>query len=378
MAKDYYEILGVDKGASQEDIKKAFRKAAHKYHPDKETGDEAKFKEVNEAYQVLGNEEKKKQYDQYGSTFEDMGGFGGGMNWDDFMKYARGQQGGFGGSPFGGAQGFGGGVDMGDLGDIFSEILGGFGFGGRSRRKAGVAHGNDIQVNVELPFREAVFGAEKEIELYKTVKCPHCRGNKAEPGTPIKDCSECGGRGVVERQTQTILGVMRSQAVCPVCRGEGKIPEKKCTQCGGEGIVKDNVKVKVKIPAGIDNEQAIRLTGQGEAGMGGGEAGDLYVNVIVKSDPYFEREDFDVLTRSEISFPDAALGTKIEVRTLDGEGELKIPAGTQSGKIFKLRGKGIPKLNSSGRGDQLVEVIVITPTKLSRKQKKLLKEFNEA
>ncbi|MBU0732433.1 molecular chaperone DnaJ [Patescibacteria group bacterium] len=377
MGKDYYEILGVAKDAPQEDIKKAFRKAAHKYHPDKETGDEEKFKEINEAYQVLGNEEKRKQFDQFGSTFDQQGGFGGGMNWDDFMNYARqggGQQGGF-----GGAQGFSGGqVDMGDLGDIFSEIFSGFGFGGRSRRKAGVAHGNDIQVTVELPFKDAVFGTEQEMELYKTIKCPHCHGNKAEPGTPIKDCQECSGRGVVEKQSQTILGVMRSQAVCPACQGEGKIPEKKCSKCNGEGNIKDNVKVKVKIPAGIDNDQAIRLTGQGEAGSGGGQAGDLYVNVIVKPDPNFERQDFDVLTKAEISFPAATMGTKIEVKTLDGQGELKIPAGTQSGKIFKLKNKGIPKLHSSGRGDQLVEVIVKTPTKLSRKQKKLLMEFDES
>lgn len=385
MGKDYYKLLDVDKGASKEEVKKAFRKLAHKYHPDKETGDEEKFKEINEAYQVLGNEEKRKQYDQFGSSFDQQGGFEGNMNWDDFMNYARqggAQQGGFGGAQgFRGAQGFGGqgqGVDMGDLGDIFSEILGGFGFGGRSRRSSHVAHGSDIQVNMNLTFKEAAFGVDKEIELFKTIKCPHCHGNKAEPGTPIKECPKCKGKGVIEKDAQTILGMMRTQAVCPECDGEGKIPEKKCTECNGEGVKKENVKVKVEIPAGIDNEQAIRLNGQGEAGQHGGQNGDLYISVIVSPEKDFTREGFNIKTQTEISFPDAALGTKVDVETLEGTVELKIPAGTQSGKVFKLKNKGVPKLNSSGRGDQLVEIIVLTPTKLTRSQKKLLKEFGES
>lgn len=366
MGKDYYEILGVDKGADQEEIKRAFRKLAHKYHPDKQTGDEEKFKEVNEAYQVLGNEEKRSQFDQFGADFNQQGGFGGGMDWEDFMKYARGQQGGA-----GGPQGFG--ADMGGLGDIFSEILG----FGRGRRRGGAAHGGDISVDVELDFKEAAFGVEKEIELYKTVKCDHCKGNMAEPGTPIKECKECNGQGAVERQSQTILGIMRTQAVCPSCRGEGKKAEKACTKCNGSGIMKDNVKMKVKIPAGIDSDQAIRMTGDGEEGQKGGQSGDMYINVRVKEDENFNREGFDVISEKEISFSAASLGTKVDILTIDGEVELKIPSGTQSGKIFKLRGKGIPILNGSGRGDHLVELIVKTPTKLSRKQKKLLKEFDE-
>lgn len=364
MGKDYYKILGVDKSASSEDIKRAFRKLAHQYHPDKANGDEAKFKEINEAYQVIGNEEKRKQYDQFGSTFDQQGGFGGGANWEDFMKYARNGNGGFGGANF----------DFGgvDLGDIFGDLFG-FGGGGRSKKKN---RGEDIEMDVKLEFSEAAFGVKKEFELYKTVKCDHCKGNLAEPGTPIKTCSACGGSGVVVRLQRTFLGSFQTQSVCGECKGEGKIPEKKCTKCGGVGIIKNKEKVSVDIPAGIDNGATLRVGGAGNAGNYGGSNGDLYVRVRVIPDERFQRFGDDILHKEKIDFTQAILGTKIDVDTLDGAVELKIPDGTQPNTRFRLKNKGIPHLNSSGRGDMFVEVEVVIPKSISRKQRKLLEEFD--
>lgn len=367
MSKDYYKILGVDKKASQDEIKKAFRKLAHQYHPDKQSGDEKKFKEVNEAYQVLSKPEKRKQYDQYGSSFEQMGGFGGGMNWDDFMRAARGQ---------GGSGGF---ADMGDLGDILNEIFGG-GFSGGSRGGAWgdrARRGSDIETNLLIDFKDSVFGAEKEIELYKNTPCSHCSGTGDEPGSKITACPACNGRGQVERVQSTFFGQFRTASVCPECRGEGKKAEKKCSKCGGQGVSKELKKIKVKIPAGISAGETLRLSGEGEAAPRGGQPGDLYITFKVKEDPNFRRQGDDLITRAEVSFVQAALGDKIKVETLDGKYNLKIPAGTQSGKVFKLRGKGVPHLRGYGRGDLLVEVEVKTPTKLSKKQKELLKKFEE-
>lgn len=369
MAKDYYNILGVSRDASQDEVKKAYRKLAHQHHPDKKDGDESKFKEINEAYQSLGNAERRKKYDQFGST-SSHGGMPGGMSWEDVAR-AQGS-----GGPFGG--GFQQGnveYDMGDLGDMFGDL---FGFGRRSGGRSASAQGvADIQTEMTVDFRDAVFGAEKLISLYKGIVCPHCSGNGAEPGTKIEMCTTCKGAGRIEQVQRTILGAFRSASVCPDCRGEGKRAEQKCRQCRGEGAVKDTEKIKVKIPAGISDGNTIRLSGKGEVGTHGSGVGDLFITIRVKPDPKFKRESDEIISEAEISFSQAALGTQIPVITLDGEVSLKVPAGTQSGKVFKLKEKGVPHLRSRGRGDHLVTVTIVTPAKLSRGQKKLLEELSD-
>jgi len=368
MGKDYYNILGVAKSASKDEIKKAFREKAHLFHPDKPGGDEKKFKEINEAYQVLGNDEKRSQYDQYGATFDQQGGFGGGMGWEDFMRAAR-----QGGGTYSNVN-----YDMGDLGDILGELFGGgFGFGGTTRRRKTTTRGRDIEVDLHLAFLEAVFGAEKTIELYKLATCDHCQGNGAEPGTKISVCQTCQGQGNVRTVQRTILGNIQTVRDCPECGGEGKKPEKACTQCAGSGRLKQKVDLPVKIPAGIDNGLSLKMAGAGEAGIKGAKAGDLYIHVHVKLDPYFKRENNDILTVIEIPFSTASLGGKILIKTIDGEVDLKIPAGTQSGKVFILRGKGVPHFQHYGKGDQLVTINVKTPEHLNKKQKELLEELRE-
>ncbi|MFA6534414.1 MAG: molecular chaperone DnaJ [Patescibacteria group bacterium] len=360
MAKDYYATLGVGKGASQDEIKKAFREKAHLYHPDKKGGDEAKFKEASEAYQTLSNPEKRQQYDRFGSDAGFQGGGAGGFNWQDFAR----QQGGFssGGADFNGG-----------FGDIFGDLGEMFGFGGgRSGGRRGPQRGEDIQAELAVDFLESVFGAEKTVELQKTIVCEHCLGNGAEPGSKINTCSTCGGSGQVEQVQRTILGNMRVASVCPTCNGEGKKAEKPCSRCRGKGVYSDRQAIKIKIPAGIANGQSIRLSGQGEAGERGAGAGDLYISVKVKADPRFKRQGDNILTTEKISFRQAALGDKIEVATVHGSVVLKIPDGTQTGKVFKLSGKGVPHLGGGGTGDHLVEVVVVTPTRLSRSQKKLI------
>lgn len=364
MGKDYYKILGIDKNATKDEIKKAFREKAHIYHPDKKDGDEKKFKEINEAYQVLGNEQKRQQYDQFGSTFDQQGGFGGGMNWDDFMKYAR-----QGGTTYSN-------VDFGDLGDIFSEIFGGFGFGGgaQSRSKAR-SRGRDIETTLILDFKEAVFGADKTIELEELAKCEHCKGNGAEPGTKIIECKKCGGKGQVQRLQQTILGNIQTLATCPDCQGEGKSYDEPCTKCQGQGRLKTKRQIPVKIPAGIDNHMTLKMSGEGEAGLRGARSGDLYIHVQVKPDTRFKRQGDNIISQSEISFSQAALGDKIPIETIDGQVNLKIPAGIQSGKVLALKGKGVSRFQHYGRGDHLVEIIVKTPEKLSREQKRIFESL---
>ncbi len=357
MAKDYYEILGVAKDASDDDIKRAFRKLAHRHHPDKNGGDAEKFKEINQAYQVLSDKQKRAQYDQFGSAFEGAGagGPGGGFGGFDFAN--------FGG---GGAQQF----DFGDLGDIFGGV-----FGSRARRRQGPISGDDIEMTATLDFMEAVRGTQKQLRIFKRMNCTHCHGNGAEPGTPIVTCTECEGRGQIRTVRQTILGAFQQVTTCPKCRGEGKSAQKPCGQCGGDGRVRDYDTFTVKIPAGIDDGQTIQLDGRGEAGEKGGSAGDLYLRIQVKEHKIFKRDGYDVLSKVPISFRQAALGDKIQVPGLEGEEIFKIPAGTQTGTVFKLRGKGIAHLNSNRRGDQLVEVVVTTPTKLSREQKRALEYF---
>jgi molecular chaperone DnaJ len=368
MSKDYYKTLGVAKAASQEELKKAFRKLAHQYHPDKATGNEAKFKEINEAYQVVGNPDKRKQYDQFGSDFEQQGGFGGsGMNWDDFMRQARQGGGGFSQS--------GVNFDFGDIGDMFSDLFGGGFGGGRQQRRR--AQGADIEVKVDVEMAEVLDDVDKDIELYKTTTCKHCVGNGAEPGTTIKSCKTCGGNGVVEQIQRTILGAMRSRTTCPECRGAGNTPEKTCSECTGTGVTKQRKFISVKIPAGIDDNQMIRLDGEGEMAAYGGVAGDLYVRVRIKPNKKFTRDRQTLKSEVEISFAQAALGTHVDIDTIDGKVELKIPAGTQSGKVLKLKGKGIPRLGGAERGDQLVTVTIKTPAKLSKKEKKLFKDLAE-
>lgn len=370
MAKDYYKILGVSRTASADEIKKAFRKLAHEHHPDKAGSDpkkhaasEVKFKELNEAYQVLSNTEKRKQYDQYGTTFEDAARNGQGF-------------GGFGG--FG--QGFGQAgninIDFEDLEDLFGGVFRGFGGGATRRAKKGTA-GRDIQVNLKISFKEAAFGAKKQLSLYKSVVCENCKGSGADPKSKVVTCSTCNGKGQVESVQNTIFGSFRSVRTCSSCSGQGSRAEKSCGACAGTGAVKETVTIDVDVPAGISDGQTLGLEGQGEAGRNGGEAGDLVAVIRVEPDLHFERRGDDVWTKLSISFSEAALGTKKDVMTLDGAVVLTIPEGTQSGKVFRLSGKGVHHLNARGRGDHLVEVIVTTPTHLSRRQKELLKEFDQ-
>jgi molecular chaperone DnaJ len=358
--KNYYDILGVSKDASSDDIKKAFRKKAHEYHPDKKTGDEAKFKEINEAYQVLGNEQKRKQYDQFGTTFnQNQGpGAGGYSSWQDMGGFSQGN------------------MDFDDLGDIFSGMGDIFGFGGSRRRPRSQARGSDLQMTIAVDLEDIVFGSEKNIELKKNVVCDHCEGSGAEPGSDIKTCSTCQGKGEVIRTQRTILGNIQTRAVCPDCQGEGKTYSQTCKKCSGEGRTQEKVQLTVKIPAGIDTGQSIRLSGQGEAGPKGSPAGDLFIKIKVNEHPEFIREEDNIRSTKEVKFSQLVLGDKVEVDTIDGKVILKIPAGTQSGTIFKLKSKGVNHLQSRGRGDHLVKVIAKTPKNLTKKQKVILKELD--
>jgi len=367
MASNYYDLLGISKGATDEEIKKAYRKMAHKYHPDKSGGDEAKFKEINQAYQVLSDKSKRQQYDQFGQTFE--GGSGAGKQ-DGF----GGAQG-FEGFDFSGFQGFGGqegGFEFGGEGfeDIFSNIFGGG--GGRSKRQA---RGADIQVDIEIDFAEMVSGVEKEVSLYKRVVCDHCDGEGAEPGSEKKTCPTCKGKGRVETLRRSLFGSFSQVTECPECHGEGKVFVKKCSKCGGDGRVKQEEKITIKIPAGIAHGQTISMRGAGEAGERGAAAGDLYVQIHVKAHKKFKRQGNDILSTEFVPFSVATLGGKIEIETITGNLILKIPTGTQSGEVFRIKESGVPDLNGRGVGNQLVTVIVKVPKSLSRQQKKLLEEL---
>ena len=371
MPTDYYETLGVSKNSSDDEIKKAYRKLAHKHHPDKPGGDEKSFKEVNEAYQVLSDKEKRSQYDQFGQTFEQaqsQGGFRGFEGFRDFSSFAEGFDFNFGSG--GGRGGYSGFEDI--FGDIFSQA----GFGSRrGGRRSKMPRGQDIQIDAEIDFLEMAHGAEKEFNLLKKSKCPSCSGEGAETGSAKIDCPTCQGQGEVRTSQRTILGTFSQVSACPECRGEGKISEKKCKICAGSGTKKKNENIKIKIPAGIGDGQSIRLEGLGESGERGGEAGDLYVRVHVKPHQKFERDGDDVRSEEKISFSQAALGDKIAVETVDGEVKLKIPAGTQSGEIFRLKGKGIKHLSHFGHGDQYVKIQVLTPKNLSREERELFERL---
>ena len=354
--RDYYEVLGVDKNASEADIKKAFKKMARKYHPDlnpdKKKEAEAKFKEVNEAYEVLSDAQKKAQYDQFGHAAFD-GSAGGGAG------------------GFGGFGGFGGG-DAGGFGDIFDMFFGG---GGRGARRPGPERGSDLRYDLEISVEEAAFGKEAELSVPRTEECKSCHGSGAAAGTHPEECPQCHGSGQVQYAQNTPFGRMVNARTCERCNGTGKIIKTPCKDCGGKGTKRVTRKINVKIPAGVDNGSRIRVTGEGEAGIRGGGPGDLYVYIFVKTHKLFQRDGADVLCEVPISFVQAALGDKVEVPTLDGKVELTIPAGIQSGKVLRLKGAGIPFLRGQGRGDQHVRVKVLTPQKLSAKQKELLQQF---
>lgn len=355
--KDYYKILGVDKNASADDVKKAFRKLAHEHHPDK-GGNEAKFKEANEAYQVLGDAEKRKQYDQFGSAAFD--GSGGGN------PFAGG------GNPFGGAGGFNfdfGGAGFEDLGDILGGMFGGGG-GGRQRNP----QGENIEVGVRLSFKEAVFGVEKEIPVTRNSVCARCAGTAAEPGTKMQTCKTCEGKGFRIVTQRTMLGAMQMRQGCEECHGTGEKPEKPCTECKGNGVTHGRVTVRVDIPAGVDDGVTVRVRGEGENIGARGEPGDLYLRIRVDADPRFTRDGFTIYVEKKIGFTQAALGDTVDVDTVDGKVEVKIPQGTQSGDELRLRGKGVG--SARGRGDQIVRITVVTPTKLDKKTQEMLKELN--
>ena len=357
--RDYYEVLGVQKGASEEEIKKAYKKMARKYHPDLNPGDkdaEEKFKEVNEAYEVLSDSEKKARYDQFGFAGVDPN-FGAG----------------------GGGYGGGAGFDFGDLGDIFGSFFGGGFGGGQTRRNPNAPQrGESIRMNLTISFEEAAFGCEKELELDRYESCETCHGSGAAPGTSPETCPDCGGSGVVQTRRQTPMGVFASTAPCSRCGGRGKIIKEPCKDCRGSGMVRRRRKIQASAPAGIDNGQTISIRGQGHAGKNGGPAGDLLVTITVRPHELFRREGTSVLCEAPITFPQAVLGAELEIPTIDGKVKYDIPEGTQSGTTFRLKGKGIPALNGRGRGDQYVTVYIETPRNLNREQKEALKKFAEA
>lgn len=352
--RDFYEVLGVDKSASDDEIKKAYRKKAKQYHPDLNPGDkqaEANFKEVNEAYEVLSDKDKKSRYDQYGHAGVDPsagGGYGGG---------------------------FGGGFGGFDVGDIFESFFGGG--GRRSRNSNAPMKGDDAYVNVTLEFNEAVFGAVKNIQYTRTELCDECSGSGAKKGTSPKTCNVCGGSGQVRTQQRTPFGSFSSVNTCSACGGKGKVVVDPCGSCHGTGKMNVTKTLEVKIPAGIDNEQSIQISGKGHAGSNGGPYGDLIVTVRVRNHKIFDRRGYDIYCEMPLTYTQAALGCEIEVPTVDGKVKYNIPEGTQTGTKFRLREKGVPYVNGRGRGNQFVTVTVEVPTKLSKEQKQLLIKFDE-
>lgn len=357
--RDYYEVLGVEKGASDDDIKKAFRQGAKKYHPDINPGDkvaEEKFKEINEAYEVLSDKDKRARYDQFGHAGVDPNfGAGGG---------------GYGG-------GWSGNVDFGDLGDIFGSIFGDFGMGGGSRRRNGPVRGNDVQTSVTVSFEEAAFGVKQSVRVSRVENCSACSGTGAQKGSSPETCSACGGSGQVRMQQRTPFGVVQNVTSCRQCGGTGKIIKNPCKECSGKGRVRVNRTIEVNIPAGIADGQTIAVRTQGDVGVRGGQNGDVHITVSVRPHAFFERQGNDVLCEYPISFTQAALGAKLTIPTLDGKQEYSIPDGTQTGTVFRIKGKGIPFLNGRGRGDHLLKVVIEVPKHLSEEQKKLLREFDK-
>ncbi|MBS6310990.1 MAG: molecular chaperone DnaJ [Firmicutes bacterium] len=355
--RDYYEVLGIQKGASEDEIKKAYKKLARKYHPDMNPGDkeaEEKFKEVNEANEVLSDPEKKARYDQFGFAGVDP-------------NYGAGAGGGA----------YGGGFDFGDLGDIFGSFFGG-GFGGGQRRNPNAPQrGESIRASVSVSFTEAAFGCEKSVTLERSEQCPTCKGNGCAPGTTPEICPDCHGTGTVQTRRQTPMGVFASNGPCRKCGGTGRLIHQPCPDCRGTGAVRKRKTIKVNIPAGIDHGQTISLRGQGNAGRNGGPAGDLLITVMVQPHELFRRDGVDVFCEAPITFAQAVLGAELEIPTIDGKVKYSIPEGTQTGTVFRLKGKGIPVLNGRGRGDQYVTVTIETPRNLNKEQREALRRFSE-
>lgn len=357
MAKqDYYTILGLQKGASKDEVKKAFRKLAAQYHPDKKTGDEAKFKEISEAYAVLGDEKKKAEYDTYGHAFNGAGGGGsqgqgfGGFNWQDFQQ----------------GQGDGSSFEF-NINDIFGDMFGGGG-GARQQR------GRDISMDIELSFTDAVFGTKRSVIVTKNNTCTHCTGTGAKKGTEFTTCSTCNGNGRVREQRQSIMGTFQTVRECNVCNGTGQIPKENCEHCKGQGVVRGEDDIEINIPAGIQNGEMIRMTGRGEA-TPHGTPGDLYIKIHVKPHATITREGTTLLSQLHIKLSDALLGNTYTVVTLDGNVEIKVPEGIKHGELLRIKGKGVPQGNS--RGDFMVKILIDIPQKLSRKARKLIEELRE-
>ena len=354
--RDYYEVLGVQKGASEDELKKAYRKLAKENHPDLHPGDkdcEARFKEINEAYEVLSDPDKRAKYDQFGhAAFDPNQGFGGGG--------------------FGGFGGFG---DFGGFGGIFGDI---FGFGGGGKNPNAPRKGDNLRANLNIKFEEAAFGVKKDVTVTRIEQCPDCKGSGCAAGTTAEVCPDCKGSGQVKTTQRTPFGMMQSNVQCSKCKGRGKIIHSPCQTCRGIGSIRRQHKVNINVPAGIDDGQTISLRGQGNAGLNGGPAGDLLVTILVQPHARFEREGTSILLEQEISFAKAALGAEIEVPTLDGKVKLTVPEGTQTGTMFRLKGKGVPYLRSTGRGDQFVTVRVVVPKGLNSNQKEALKAFAES
>lgn len=353
MKKDYYETLGVDKKASKDDIKRAFRTLAHKYHPDKKTGDDAKFKEINEAYSVLSDDQKRAQYDQFGQA--GPSGFG------------SGQAGGFGDFDFSQFTQGGNGFEF-DFGDIFGDVFGG-------GRRAQTKRGRDISIDLELSFEESIFGLERAVLLNKVSKCDVCAGTGAEKGSELMTCSVCNGKGSLREVKRTFFGQFETNTTCETCHGTGKVPKVKCHECYGKGILKKESEIKVKIPAGIENGEMIRLSGGGEA-VAGGVTGDLYIKIYVKKHAIFRKEGNNLVMDLAVKLSDALLGGETTINTLDGDVNLKIPEGVTHGEILRLKGKGVPA-DKNHRGDILIRVSLAIPKKLSRESKKLIEELKK-
>ena len=355
--RDYYEVLGVSRGASEDEIKKAYKKMARKYHPDLNPGDktaEEKFKEVNEAYEVLSDADKTARYDQYGHAGVDpnfgAGGFGGG---------------------------FDGSFDFGDLGDIFGSFFGGGFGGGRRTNPNAPQRGESIRMSIAISFEEAAFGCEKAVTVERYETCDTCHGNGCAPGTSPEVCPDCHGTGTVQVRRQTPMGVFATSSPCPKCGGKGRIIHQPCKDCRGSGMVRKKKTIQASIPAGIDNGQTISIRGQGNAGKNGGPAGDLLITITVRPHELFRREGTSVLCEAPITFTQAVLGAELEIPTIDGKVKYTLPEGTQSGTTFRLKGKGIPSINGRGRGDQYVTVYIETPKNLNKEQKEALKKFAE-
>ncbi|NOZ29335.1 MAG: molecular chaperone DnaJ [Chloroflexi bacterium] len=349
--RDYYEVLGVSRNATQEEIKRAYRRLARRYHPDinKSPDAEARFKEINEAYQVLSDEEKRAVYDRFGHAATQGAGFGG----------------------------FGDFADFGGFGSIFEDLFGGFGMRTSAARRT-PTRGADLRVDVRLTFEEAVFGCTKELEIPRSETCPHCGGSGAEPGTTPVRCPQCNGLGEIQRrQHNPLFGTIVTRTTCPRCEGTGEVVTTPCRECRGAKRVRRTRRIQVDIPAGVDDGTQIRLAGEGEAGLYGGPPGNLYVVLSVEPHPLFQRQDYDILLELPIDIVQAALGAEVDVPTLDGPVKLKIPPGTQHGRVFRLKEKGVPYLRRRGRGDLLVSVRVVVPTELTEEQRQLLRKLGE-